>query len=168
MNTGDRYAHADIHGAPSVVAKKEGDEAVPETTLAEACHFALIYSKAWNAKIGAGSAYWVSAEQVSKTPQSGEFLAKGAFVVRGKRNILNDLPLECAVGEIEYEGARKIMGGPPSAVAHRSKRYCILVPGVRKISDVANELAEAFNVVVDDVLRHMPPGNVDIREKAGF
>jgi predicted ribosome quality control (RQC) complex YloA/Tae2 family protein len=168
MNSGDRYAHADIHGAPSVVVKKEGDIEIGGETLKEASHFALAYSKAWNAKIGSGSAYWVNAEQVSKTPQSGEYLAKGAFVVRGKRNILADIPLTCAVGEIEYQGTKKIMGGPPSALAFHSKKYCILVPGNTKISDVANLLAKEFNVVVDDILKHMPPGNVDIREKIGF
>ena len=64
LKDGDRYAHADLHGAPSTVVK-EGSKA-GEATLREACEFALVYSKAWSAGIASGSAYWVLPEQVSK------------------------------------------------------------------------------------------------------
>src|SRR3990170_4416519 len=47
LKDGDRYAHADIHGAPSVVVK-DGSKA-GDATLREACELALIYSKAWPA-----------------------------------------------------------------------------------------------------------------------
>ncbi|MBU0623454.1 MAG: DUF814 domain-containing protein, partial [Candidatus Thermoplasmatota archaeon] len=50
LEAGDRYANADIHGAPSVVVKMKGD--ITEKTLYEACEFAVATSKAWNAKIG--------------------------------------------------------------------------------------------------------------------
>src|SRR5439155_1158770 len=55
LKEGDRYAHADIHGAPSTVIK-DGARA-PESTLREACEFALAYSKAWSAGLASGSAY---------------------------------------------------------------------------------------------------------------
>jgi predicted ribosome quality control (RQC) complex YloA/Tae2 family protein len=74
LSDGDRYAHADIHGAPSCVIKSRGmnDEKLPisEKTLEEACVFAASYSRAWN-QFGEASAYWVLPEQVSKTPESG-------------------------------------------------------------------------------------------------
>src|SRR5439155_313571 len=76
LKEGDRYAHADIHGAPSTVIK-DGARA-PETTLREACEFALAYSKAWSAGLASGSAFWVLPEQVSKQAESGEFLPRGA------------------------------------------------------------------------------------------
>src|SRR5207249_950656 len=82
LNDGDRYAHADVHGAPSVVVK-EGAKA-GDATMREACEFALAYSKAWPAGMTSGSAFWVLPEQVSKQAESGEFLPKGGFVVRGK------------------------------------------------------------------------------------
>ena len=61
--------------------------------------------------------------------QAGEFVPRGAFIIRGKRNYLNHLPLKMAVGEIEHEGARKIMCGPPTSVLARSERYVIIQPG---------------------------------------
>ncbi|MCK4444929.1 MAG: NFACT family protein, partial [Thermoplasmata archaeon] len=66
LKNGDRYAHADVKGAPSVVVK-EGSKAT-EVTLKEACQFAVTFSKAWSTKLGGGSAYWVKPEQVSKRP----------------------------------------------------------------------------------------------------
>src|SRR5438874_961569 len=147
LKEGDRYAHADIHGAPSTVIK-DGARA-PETTLREACEFALAYSKAWSAGLASGSAYWVLPEQVSKQAESGEFLPRGAFVVRGKRNYFHDLPVRLAVGEVEIEGHRKIMGGPVSAVVARATRYVVLLPGKEDREEVAKRLAAVFTVPIE-------------------
>lgn len=39
------------------------------------------------------SAWWVHANQVSKTAPSGEFLTTGSFMIRGKKNYLPPSPL---------------------------------------------------------------------------
>ena len=165
LKEGDRYAHADIHGAPSTVIK-DGARA-PETTLREACEFALAYSKAWSAGLASGSAYWVLPEQVSKQAESGEFLPRGAFVIRGKRNYLHDLPVQLAIGEVEIEGHRKIMGGPVAAVAARSKRYVVLAPGKEDREELAKRLAASFEVPIEEITRAMPPGKVQVVEQHG-
>lgn len=163
---GDRYAHADMHGAPSVVVKMK--DGVGERTLTEACEFAVATSKAWNAKIGSASGYWVLPEQVSKTPQSGEFLAKGAFVIRGKRNYSDKLDIKLGVGEIEFEGERKVMSGPESAVKARSGRYVILRPGDIDKDAAAKAIAAQLKVPIEEVQSVMPPGDVDIVESVGM
>src|SRR3989441_4499290 len=166
LKEGDRYAHADIHGAPSTVIK-DGARA-PETTLREACEFALAYSKAWSAGLASGSAYWVLPEQVSKQAESGEFLPRGAFVIRGKRNYFHDLPVRIAIGEVEVEGHRKIMGGPIAAVAARSARYVILAPGKGDREAITKKLASIFGVPIEEIARAMPPGSVEIVERKGI
>ncbi len=166
LEAGDRYAHADMHGAPSVVVKMR--EGVTEVTLHEACEFAVATSKAWNAKIGSASGYWVLPEQVSKTPQSGEFLAKGAFVIRGKRNYSDKLGIKLALGEVEHEGARKVMCGPESAVKARSARYIVMRPGETDKDAAAKVLAEELQVPIEEVQSVMPPGDVDIVERSGL
>ncbi|TET90549.1 MAG: fibronectin-binding domain-containing protein [Methanomassiliicoccales archaeon] len=163
LKDGDRYAHADIKGAPSVVIK-EGSKAT-DVTLREACEFALSFSKAWSSRVGGGSAYWVKPEQVSKHPESGEFLPRGAFVVRGKRNHFRGLELQVAVGEIEYEGSRKVMCGPISAVEPQSKRFAVLRPGETKKEEIAKELSRVFQVPVDEMSRILPPGGIEIVQK---
>ena len=166
LDAGDRYAHADMHGAPSIVVKMR--EGVTERTLHEACEFAVATSKAWNAKIGSASGYWVLPEQVSKTPQSGEFLAKGAFVIRGKRNYSDKLGIKLGIGEMEHEGTRKVMCGPESAVKAASKRYAILRPGDLDRNLFAKILAEELQVPIEEVQSVLPPGDIDIVERAGL
>ncbi len=165
----DRYAHADISGAASVVIKHEPeDDAVPESSLDEACRFAVIYSKAWNAKVGSGTAYWVKPDQVSKRPQSGEFLSRGAFVIRGKRNHVGNIELLMAVGAIDYRGHFKLMAGPVEAVSAQARSYVVLAPGNIKKNAMANELSKLFNVAVDEILSLLPSGEFTIVDKVGF
>src|SRR5438309_8433391 len=166
LKEGDRYAHADIHGAPSTVIK-DGARA-PETTLREACEFALAYSKAWSAGLASGSAYWVLPEQVSKQAESGEFLPRGGFVIRGKRNYVHDIPVEMAVGEVEIEGARKVMGGPGSAVAARSQRFVVLRPGEMARDRLVARLAKAFEVPEEEVSRVLPSGGFAVMQVHGL
>jgi predicted ribosome quality control (RQC) complex YloA/Tae2 family protein len=166
LEAGDRYAHADMHGAPSVVVKMR--DGITEKTLNEACEFAIATSKAWNAKIGSAAGYWVLPEQVSKTPQSGEYLAKGAFVIRGKRNYSNKLDIRLAIGEIEFERERKIMAGPVEALKSRSNHYVVLRPGERDKDLLARLLSEEFEVPIEEVQSVMPPGDAEILDQKGL
>jgi len=166
LDAGDRYAHADMHGAPSIVVKMR--EGITEVTLREACEFAVATSKAWNAKIGSAAGYWVLPEQVSKTPQSGEYLAKGAFVIRGKRNYSDKIDIKLGIGLVEHERERKIMGGPESAVKSLSDKYVILRPGEVDKDRLAKMLSDHFEVPIEEVQAVMPPGDVDVVETVGI
>lgn len=166
LETNDRYVHAEAAGAPSVVIKKGDAPEVGEATLQEAAEFAVAYSKAWQRRIGSAEAYWVTPEQVSKTPQAGEYLARGAFIVRGKRNFISS-PLRAAVGECEVEGHRKVMGGPVAAVQARAQRYVVLEPGTDDANELAKALSEAFQVPIEEVQAVLPPGPVRVVEREG-
>ncbi|KAM7209647.1 protein of unknown function (DUF3441) domain containing protein [Naviculisporaceae sp. PSN 640] len=90
LRKGDVYVHADLHGASSVIIKnnpKTPDAPIPPSTLAQAGSLSVCCSNAWDSKAGMG-AWWVNADQVSKTAPTGEFLQVGSFMVRGKRNLL--------------------------------------------------------------------------------
>jgi predicted ribosome quality control (RQC) complex YloA/Tae2 family protein len=170
LKQGDRYVHADLHGAPSaVVRKREGDvEQFPERTLVEACNFAVVHSKAWSSGVGAASAYWVNADQVSKTPQTGEFVPKGAFIIRGKRNYVKDVELKVAIGMIEYEGVELLMCGPRTAVSQRTEKYLILSPGKTKKTNIAKKLSSLFKISLDEIMKLLPPGDADIAESVSI
>lgn len=167
---GDRYAHADIQGATSVVIKskdaKDINLKISEKTLEEACIFAASLSKAWK-QFAEARAYWVLPEQVSKTPQSGEFVAKGAFIIRGKRNYFR-CKLELAIGEIIIDNEKKIMCGPVDAVKKMAERYVVIQPGDIKKIDLAHKLAKVFDVSVDVVDKVLPPGDVTITGTVGL
>src|SRR5207247_10549847 len=113
------------------------------------------------AGLASGSAYWVLSEQVSKQAESGEFLPRGAFVIRGKRNYFPDLPVRIAIGEVEVEGHRKIMGGPVTAVAARSVRYIVLAPGKGAREAIPRKLASTLGVPREASARALPPGTSD-------
>ena len=90
LKKGDVYVHADIHGAASVVIRnnpKTPDSPIPPSTLSQAGSLAVACSSAWDSKAGM-SAWWVNADQVSKSASTGEFLPAGSFMVRGKKNFL--------------------------------------------------------------------------------
>lgn len=50
-------------------------------------NFISYCSTAWEAKV-VTSAWWVNANQVSKTAPTGEYLTTGSFMIRGKKNFL--------------------------------------------------------------------------------
>lgn len=90
LRKGDVYVHADLHGAATVIIKnnpKTPDAPIPPSTLSQAGHLAVCTSSAWDSK-AAMSAWWVNADQVSKTAPTGEYLTTGGFMVRGKKNFL--------------------------------------------------------------------------------
>lgn len=159
----DVYAHADLHGAPSTILK-DGQKA-EDSDLREACHFALAQSKGWVAALTDGSAYWVYPDQVSKTPEAGEFVPRGAFIIRGKRNYEHHLQLELAVGEITYQNERKVMCGPVDAVKAQSEKYFIVVPGRGKAGRTAALMAKELNVPEEEVGRILPPGDCEIKQR---
>ncbi len=167
LEPGDRYVHADLPGAPSVILK-DGAEA-EERDLREACRFALAFSKAWRAGVGAGSAYWVTPEQVTKTAESGEYLKTGSFVIRGKRNYHHNVPLALGVGQVAYRGTERVIPSDPDAIAHLSERYVVLEPaGPVERSALARRLSHAFRVPREEIERVLPAGTFRVAQVRGL
>jgi len=163
----DLYMHADIHGAPSVVIKSEGKE-IGEKSIEEAAQFAVSMSKAWNAGFGNLAAYWVYPSQVSKMGESGEYVARGAWVVHGKRNYIHHVPLQLAIGEVEYQGVKMVMCGAVNSVISRTSEYVVIAPGDIDKNVFAKKIAKIFGIPVEEALKLLPPGGIRIMEKKGL
>ena len=162
----DRYVHADVHGAPSVVVKHpEGGNAEPsDATMREAGQLSVAFSKAWRAGLAAGSAFWVLPEQVSKSGASGEFVARGAFVIHGTKNAIPDLPTELAVGTVSVQGRELLCAGPPQALRSRGAVRFLLAPGEeRDRPGVEVELARSLGVSRSRLQSLLPAGGVTVR-----
>ncbi len=171
MQGGDKYLHADFDGAPSVVVKK-GQEA-PDSTLEEAAKAAVSFTKTWKAGIGAADVYMVDPDQVTKNPESGEYLEKGSFVIRGEREYFRNISVDVSVGSYEIEDDLFVpFSGPEEAVDSSSELTVRLKPGNRKKSDLAKELQAKFRDEVDQSLdldylvRVLPPGKSEVEEVA--
>jgi predicted ribosome quality control (RQC) complex YloA/Tae2 family protein len=98
LRKGDIYVHADLKGAVPMIIKNKPttpDAPIPPSTLSQAGHFSVCTSEAWESK-AVMSAWWVLADRVSKTGQTGEFLPAGIFNIKGKKEFLP--PAQLIVG----------------------------------------------------------------------
>ncbi|MFQ3274875.1 MAG: putative ribosome quality control (RQC) complex YloA/Tae2 family protein [Candidatus Nanohaloarchaea archaeon] len=167
MENNDLYFHADFDGAPSVVIK-DGQDA-GEGTLKEAAQTAVTFSKTWKAGIGADDVYYVDPEQVTENPESGEYLSKGAFVIRGDRDYMRNVEVSAAVGVYEIDGHEVPMCGPEEAVEENCEVFVNIRPGHKKKSDIAKEINqrfadEGYDLDLDYIIRVLPPGESEIEE----
>ncbi len=143
----DIFLHADIHGAPATVIKTYGK--VPgEEDIRDAAVIAACYSRAWREGLGYIDVFWVMGEQVSKKPPSGEYLAKGAFMIYGRKNYLS-VELELALGVEEvcddiYGLYQRIIVGPIDLVKSRSIIYVVITPGDESARSISSKIYSIF------------------------
>jgi predicted ribosome quality control (RQC) complex YloA/Tae2 family protein len=192
LSGGDMYLHADIHGAPSCslrasqgfalvdepygqlppgvpsykLVDKLGDERINDEKLEEAATLALCWSRAWNGGGAHGTVFAVKPAQVSKSAQTGEYVGKGAFIVRGQRQWFKDMDVQMGIGLVAINGVPLLMGGTVSSIKERCQRYAILSPGQSKKEQLANRIYKATGLRTDDVLSVLP-GSSDILEDVG-
>ncbi|OLZ40565.1 hypothetical protein A6E15_05975 [Natrinema saccharevitans] len=183
LEPGDKVLHTQAHGGPVTVLKatdpseaSSSDIELPESSIEEAAQFAVSYASVWKDGRYAGDVYAVDADQVSKTPESGEYLEKGGFAIRGDRTYYRDTAVGAAVG-IQCEPYTRVIGGPPSAIADRTETAIELEPGQYAQADTAKRLYRRFRerfedesfvrkIASPDRIQHfMPPGGSRIKEE---
>ncbi|MBP2132993.1 putative ribosome quality control (RQC) complex YloA/Tae2 family protein [Methanomicrobium sp. W14] len=169
MEGNDTFVHADVHGGSVVIVKGE------TRFWDEVSVFAASYSNIWKSGHFYGDVYAAKREQVSKTAESGEFVARGAFVIRGERKYFRDVSLGVAIG-LQYEPAVAVIGGPVSAVKKRAKYYVVLKPGTFEPNDAARKVLRNLKDIIPEgdfkslksvlnteaIAAFVPPGGSDI------
>ena len=176
LDRGDRFFHAQAHGGPATILKAtgpsesyDGDVEIPESSRREAAQFAVSYSSIWKDGKFAGDVYEVGSDQVSKTPESGEFLEKGGFAIRGDRTYYESTEVGVAVG-ITCEPETRVIGGPPAAIEPKSETTITVEPGQFAQNDIAMRLYREFKdrfaddsfvrkvASADRIQEFLPPG----------
>lgn len=156
----DLVFHTEIPGSPFFVVKTQG-KTLGEQTIQEAAQATASFSRAWKAGVSSLEVYHVSPEQVTKTTRAGEYLAKGAFMIYGKRTY-HTPTLELGVGLLE-DG--RIMCAPPTAVKAHCKKHVIIKPGSTKTSEAAKKIIKRFGTgTPDEVITVLPTGGVRITQ----
>lgn len=167
LEPNDIYLHADIHGATSTAIKLNGNE-LNDSILKESGEFAASFSSAWSKGFTSQDVFWVHPDQVSKTPEAGEFLPKGSFVIRGRRNYIRGARVKLAIGIVDYEGKR-IMAGPIDALEAHCENFVVIKPGFTKKEAIAKKIINKINeddiLTLDDIIRVLPSGKCDIDEE---
>ncbi|EMA49073.1 hypothetical protein C448_01989 [Halococcus morrhuae DSM 1307] len=155
LDRGDRFFHTQVQGGPVTILKATGPSEptreidLPDRSLEEAAQFAVSYSTVWKNGRFAGDAYMAEPDQVSKTPESGEYLEKGGFAIRGDRTYFRDTAVGVAVG-ITCEPETRVVGGPPSAIADRTETAIEVEPGQYAQNDAAKRLYREFRERFED------------------
>ena len=169
LTGGDLFVHADVHGASVVIVKGKTEK------MDEVTQFAASYSGAWRSGHFSADVYSALPAQVSKTPESGEFVSRGSFIVRGERTYYRNVPLAVGIG-LMLEPHTAVIGGPPSVIRGRTRAYFELRPGQYEPNDVAkkglrilkqkvtDEEEKALKAVLntEQVAAFVPPGGSDI------
>jgi predicted ribosome quality control (RQC) complex YloA/Tae2 family protein len=170
LEEGDTVYHADLFGSPFFVLK--GGRAQSDQEVMEVSQATVSFSSAWKTGLGSADAYWVYKDQVSSSAPSGEYLPKGSFLIRGKKNFVQHNLVQLVAG-LDEKG--RVVCGPESAVARAAMCHVVLTPHREKPSETAKKVARELvklsgsdlRLSVDDVLRALPPGGAKIvREKA--
>lgn len=170
MEGKDTFVHADVHGGSVVIVKGPTEHLEDEV----AC-FAASYSNAWKVGHFAADVYIARPDQVSKTPESGEYVSRGAFIVRGERQYVRDVPLGVAIG-VQLKPEVTVIGGPAAAVRARTDHLVELMPGTFGPNDVAKKIGRIFREQVGEetwkkmkaalnteaIAAFVPPGESDI------
>jgi hypothetical protein len=97
--------------------------------------------------------YWVTPEQVSKSPPSGQYLKKGAFMIHGSKNYVRGVPLRVAIGIKTKEEQAMIVGGPLEAIVNQTNVYVEIVPGEQTSSKLAKQIRGLLAEKVPKVLK---------------
>ena len=181
LDQGDLFVHAQAHGGPATILKATGPSesydgvTIPAQSKQEAAQFAVSYASVWKDSKYAGDAYVVDHDQVSKTPESGEYLAKGGFAIRGDRTYFDDVPVGVAVG-ISCEPETRVIGGPPAPITEQAETTVRVAPGRYAQGDVAKRIYREFRtrfadeslvrrVASPDLIQEfLPPGTSTIKD----
>ncbi len=170
----DVVFHADIVGAPFVIIKTQGKPAT-EQAISEAAQFAASYSRAWREMLSILDVYWIRPEQVSKTSPTGQYLAKGSFIIHGKKNYIRKVALRIAIGMFAEDGHISIIGGPLEAIRRQTNVYLELVPGQQTSAELAKRIRrllserasceyqdEISKISIEEIQGFIPPGKSNI------
>ncbi|MFX1257438.1 MAG: ribosome rescue protein RqcH [Promethearchaeota archaeon] len=138
LDPNDLVFHTTFPGSPLAIIKNPDGKKIPQETIQETANFVASYSRAWKETWGVVDVFYITPEQISKTPPSGEYLSKGSFIISGKKNFVKNAKTELAIGlemiEIETNSNEetkiyypKILCGPKNAIKGQINGNIIII-----------------------------------------
>ncbi|MGM0609177.1 MAG: NFACT RNA binding domain-containing protein [Candidatus Muiribacteriota bacterium] len=170
----DLIFHTDMAGSPFFILKismdkeyekkienKETDSLIKlEREKKEVATMTACYSKAWKKGYSQTDVFYVNPEQVTKETQSGEYVGKGSFIIKGKTNYLDHDMKLCII--IDETGK---VSAAPEKKASKYKKYALIIQGNEKPSDIAKKLSRLFGQGhPDEYIKVLPPGTSKIHK----
>ena len=155
----DIVFHTDMAGSPFFVVKSENRK-IGEKTMEEAADATVTFSRAWKLGLQTTSVFYANPEQVSKKTKAGEYMGKGAFMIYGSTNYI-DNEVNLAVGMTKNN---QVMAGPVDAVKKNCKEFVVLIQGSEKPSDAAKYIQRKIGGLIDDIVRALPSGSFKVKK----
>jgi len=176
----DIIMHSEAPGSPFGIIKnamdKNGNLLLSKEILEEAASFLLVFSSQWKRGFGTADAFWVRKEQVSKKAESGEYMSKGSFMIRGDKNILKNIPLQICLGvkkvkieisdvdkndksqEKEFIEYEELFSGSCKAVKKFAdkNRFLKLEPGQLKYKVLNKNIKKILKTYIEDLPKYIP------------
>jgi predicted ribosome quality control (RQC) complex YloA/Tae2 family protein len=191
IDSNDLVLHTTFPGSPLTIIKNPENDIIPENTIKEAADFVASYSRAWKENWGVVDVFYVSAQQVSKSPPSGEFLPKGSFMISGKKNFIKNAMTDLSIGfnlkEIGSDSKDdiiiqypRLICGPTRVIEKQAKNIIRIIPsktGLTKgklakeiksrfLKNSEKEIKKWINLLsIDDIILHLPSGSSVIKSK---
>lgn len=173
LDKNDKVFHAEIVGSPFFVLKNETEDRVSSVT--EVAQATVCFSRAWREGFYGLNAYWVRPDQIKTAAPSGQFIAKGSFVIEGTRNFVQVSSLQLSVGLYEKNDNYSLMCGPPSAVKKKCVYFVTIEPTGQEMTEIAKKIKLEFlkfkekkevikSINIDDFIRVLPAGDSHIIE----
>jgi len=164
--TGDLVFHTDLAGSPFFVIKnklevhdiKHGK--IDEVTLKEVGDATVSYSRTWKLGLATSPVFYVKPDQVTKEAKAGEYLTKGAFVIKGKTNYVEN-KINLAIGMTKF-GA--VMGAPLEAIKANCEKYVAIQQGNEKASSVAKFIQKKVGGTLDEIIAVLPSGGCAVKK----
>lgn len=153
LGKNDKVFHAEIFGSPFFILK-DVPEQLPFDSLNETAHATVCFSRAWREAMYGMSGYWINPDQVKKAAPSGQFLARGSFVLEGQKNFIKVPNLRLAVGILEHDDYHLITCGPPEPIKKSCICFAIIEPGDSETSVIAKKIRAEFIKLKEDVAKH--------------
>lgn len=169
----DKVFHAEIVGSPFFILKDSTEETL--TSMTEVAHATVCFSRAWREGLYGLNAYWVKPEQIKTAAPSGQFIAKGSFVIEGSRNFIQVASLQLSVGIYQKNDKYSLMCGPPSAIKKNCIYFVTIEPSGTDMTEFAKKIRLEFLKItenedivkaftIDDFTRALPAGDSHIVE----
>ncbi|MBI1827891.1 MAG: NFACT family protein [Thaumarchaeota archaeon] len=169
----DKVFHAEIVGSPFFLLKNSSDNTV--TSVKETAHATVCFSRAWREGLYGLNAYWVTSDQIKTAAPSGQFIAKGSFIVEGTRSFVQVTTLQLSVGLYQKGDSYSLMCGPSESIKKNCVYYVTIEPSGLEMVEAAKKIKIEFQkfkekeeivkaISIDDFIRVLPAGDSHIVE----
>lgn len=161
MKDTDLVFHTEEPGSPFGLIIN-GQNLATDIDKFECAQYLACFSKQWKLAYGEADVFWVMPDQISKKAESGEYLAKGSFMVRGKKNILKKIPLLIGIGfiqkQIEDIKYTEVFSGSVDACKKfcGANKFVKIEPGKMTYKKLNSEIKKKLKHTVDELPKYIP------------